>query len=163
MIIAFTRVGWLEKTLDFMFKSYAAKILLKTPWIFWSLKEDFEMGGLTVFLTWRTKLNWLLSLWKLKRHLLVWWLNSLCFQFQSPEYKGWAALSQDLLVPCVTVALSNRTEDKEVVSACPVLCLPSALAPGEGNSLGGAETSAGAHRLGRCGRDIRELGSLAAL
>lgn len=55
-------------------------------------------------------------------------------------------------------------ESKETVSAArPALCVPSTLAAGEGNSLDGAEASAGVRRLGRRDRAIGEFGLLATL
>ena len=57
MGIASTRVRWVEMSLDFMFQSYYAKTLLKNPWTFCSLRKDFELVGLTVFLMQRAMLN----------------------------------------------------------------------------------------------------------
>lgn len=57
MGIAFTRVRWVEMSLDFMFQSYYAKTLLKNSWTFSSLRKDFELGGLTVFLSQKAMLN----------------------------------------------------------------------------------------------------------
>lgn len=96
MVIAFARVGWLEKSLDFMFKSYAAKILLKTPWTFCSLKKDFEDRRFDSFLDIENQVK--LTSQPLNRYLLVWWLNSLCFRFTSLQN---TRAGQHLPKPCL--------------------------------------------------------------
>lgn len=77
MGIAFTRVRWVEMSLDFMFQSNYAKTLLKNSWTFSSLRKDFELGGVDSILDAEGHVELMSKPLKtLNIYLFLWWPNS---------------------------------------------------------------------------------------